>query len=644
VAEPTFQPEPFGKYILLEKLATGGMAEVYLAKMPGAENVSKYFAIKRILPQFSGNLEFIEMFKEEAKIAVNLSHSNVVSIYEFGELNGQFYIVMEFVGGRNLRQILNKLGKVGKRFSIDQILFVIGEVAKGLDHAHRSIDGTTGRRLNITHRDMSPQNVMVSFDGEIKIVDFGIAKAESKIENTRAGTLKGKFGYMSPEQADGQEVDFRTDIFSVGIVFWELIAGERLFVANNEINTLRKIRDCVVPSLNKIDPSIPAELERIVNKALARDRNLRYQSCSELQKDISKFMNRQYPDFSPQDFSHFMRSVFTDELKELREKLIQFAKVSGSSMNEKTEVMRDHTQTVTETANPPSNFNRASFEDKLKEINFEVSFKKDGTKPKLISDGSTGLMKNATSIGLPPTGTSTNYTNTMHKRPSNFGRNMIVAILVIGGGFFGLSEYNPKLLSSLLSSSNEDNSHQKQTPANLPVETKQLASKDPSIPDKPPAPTTFKVLVRSNPMGAEILLDGTKTGQRTPAEIEVPANRPVKITLWREGYAKVEKETVTTRSGEVIDVTLERTDIAYISVTVRPAQAFIYIDRKPIGRSPIEKHPIPANKQIEILAYDDVSGLQDSEKVLVKPDTTRPVELFLRSRSGSRGTSSKSSR
>lgn len=644
MAEVTFQPETFGKYILLEKLATGGMAEVYLAKLPGAENVSKYFAIKRILPQFSGNIEFIEMFKEEAKIAVNLSHSNVVSIYEFGELNGQFYIVMEFVGGRNLRQILNKLGKVGKRLSVDQVLFIVGEVAKGLDHAHRSIDATTGRRLNITHRDMSPQNVMISFDGEVKIVDFGIAKAESKIENTRAGTLKGKFGYMSPEQADGQEVDFRTDIFSLGIVLWELIASERLFVANNEINTLRKIRDCVVPSLNKIDPSIPPELERIVNKALARDRNLRYQSCSEMQKDISKFMNRQFPDFASQDFSQFIRSVFTDELKELREKLIQYAKVFGSTINEKTEMVNDHTQTVTETNNPPSNFNRASADEKLKEINFEVSFKKDGTRSKLMANETNAGIRSATNIGLPPTGTSTSYTNTMYRQQSHFGRNLLIFIMLVGIGLFGLSEVKPAMFNQLIAMVGLQPGATNSTAEVLPVETKQLASKDPGIPDKPPTPSSFKVLVRSNPMGAEIMLDGAKTNQRTPAEIDVPANKPVKITLWREGYAKVEKETVTTKAGDVMDVTLERADIAYINVTVRPAQAFVYIDRKPIGRSPIERHPVPANKQIEILAYDDVSGLQDSEKIVVKPDTTRPIELFLRSRTGNRGTSSKPSR
>ncbi len=196
--------ESFGKYVLLEKLATGGMAEVFLARGTGAGGIGKFFAIKRILPQYADSPEFIEMFKEEAKIAINLNHSNIVSIHEFGVEKGQFFLVMDYVEGRNLRQILNKMKKTNLQFSVEQVVFIIKEVAAGLDHAHRCIDGSTGRPLNITHRDMSPQNVMVSFEGETKIVDFGIAKAESQIETTRAGTLKGKFGYMSPEQAEGQ--------------------------------------------------------------------------------------------------------------------------------------------------------------------------------------------------------------------------------------------------------------------------------------------------------------------------------------------------------------------------------------------------------------------------------------------------------
>jgi serine/threonine protein kinase len=319
--------ETFGKYILLEKLAVGGMAEIYLARSSGASGVGKFVAIKRILPQFTEQTEFIDMFKDEAKIAVNLSHANVVGIYEFGLEKNSFFLAMDYIEGRNLRQILNKMKKSSLSFSIEQVLYIIKEVAGGLDHAHRCIDANTGKPLNIIHRDMSPQNVMVSFEGEVKIVDFGIAKAETQLETTRAGTLKGKFGYMSPEQAEGQPVDLRTDVFALGIVLWELLANDRLFVANNEVNTLRKIRDCQVPSLRKINPNIAPELERIVGKALAKDRNLRYQTSAAFHRDLSRFLNRQYPDFSPQDFSVFVKTLFAGEILESRKKMVDFAQM-----------------------------------------------------------------------------------------------------------------------------------------------------------------------------------------------------------------------------------------------------------------------------------------------------------------------------
>ena len=351
--------ETFGKYILLEKLASGGMAEVYLAKSLGASGINKFIAIKRILPQYSDHPEFIDMFKEEANIAVNLNHGNVVSIYDFGVEKKQFFLVMEYVEGQNLRQILNHLKKENKYFSIDQIVYMGKEVAAGLDHAHRCLDGTTGKPLNITHRDMSPQNIMVSFEGEVKIVDFGIAKkAESEIEATRAGTIKGKFGYMSPEQADGQTVDLRTDIFSLGIVMWELLANDRLFTSNSEAATLRKIRECQIPSLRKLNPSIPPELERIINKALAKDKSLRYQTAAAFHRDLNRFLNTQYPEFSPHDFSVFMKSAFSAMFMENRKKLVEFAKVKGEDSDSLT-----MTSTLTETDDATSFSERAENTD-----------------------------------------------------------------------------------------------------------------------------------------------------------------------------------------------------------------------------------------------------------------------------------------
>ena len=351
------QHEYFGKYILLEKLGTGGMAEIFLARAPGAGGIGKFVAIKRILPQYSDNQEFVEMFKREAKIAVNLSHSNIVSIYEFGVQNSQFFLVMDYVEGRNLRQILNKLKSANQHLGVDQVVFMIKEVAAGLDHAHRCLDGSTGKPLNITHRDISPQNVMISFEGEVRIVDFGIAKDETQMEATRAGTIKGKFGYMSPEQAEGQMVDLRTDIFSLGIVLWEMLASDRLFIANNEVNTLRKIRDCQVPPLKKFNPNIHPELERIVMKTLSKDRNLRYQTAAALHRDLSRYLNRQFPDFSSHDFSVFIKTLFADDILKTRKRLVDYSKIPMKEQRDTSHDVAVSEYTITESTKTFPTFN-----------------------------------------------------------------------------------------------------------------------------------------------------------------------------------------------------------------------------------------------------------------------------------------------
>ena len=330
--------ETFGDYILLEKLASGGMAEVYLAKKITSGGVQKFVAIKRILQQFSDSKDFIAMFKDEAKIAINLSHSHVVSIYDFGTQNSQFYIVMEFVEGRNLRQILNRIQKVKKQFSIAQVTHIIKQVTEGLDYAHNCIDPTTGQPLNIIHRDISPQNIMLSFEGNAKVVDFGIAKAAHQIESTQAGTLKGKFGYMSPEQVEGQTVDRRTDIFALGIMIWEMLANQRLFLANNEINTLRKIRECDVPRLRDINPNIPLDLDKIVQRALKKDRSERYKTAFDMHRDLQSFLSRFEPDFSTKDISKFVRELFSEEIINIRKKQMTYAQVKiNTNSNEEME-------------------------------------------------------------------------------------------------------------------------------------------------------------------------------------------------------------------------------------------------------------------------------------------------------------------
>ena len=222
------QPIKFGKYLLLERIAVGGMAEVFVAKAFGVEGFERLLAIKKILPTMGEDGEFISMFVDEARIAVQLSHANIVQVLELGKHDDNLYIAMEYISGRDLRQVIERFRKRAQPMPIPQVCLMVAEVCEALDYAHRKRDAR-GQPLGIVHRDVSPQNVIVSFEGETKLIDFGIAKAESRLQKTQAGILKGKFSYMSPEQVRGQAVDGRSDIFAAGILLWELICGEKLF-------------------------------------------------------------------------------------------------------------------------------------------------------------------------------------------------------------------------------------------------------------------------------------------------------------------------------------------------------------------------------------------------------------------------------
>ena len=238
---PTFQPELFGKYFLIDRVATGGMAEIFKAKTYSTAGFEKLQVIKRILAHLSDNEDFVSMFIDEAKISVSLQHANLVQIYDFGKIRDNYYIAMELVEGKDVKQILRKLAQKRKLLPEEFAIFIAHEVCKGLDYAHKKTN-LQGEPLGIIHRDMSPSNVLVSYSGEVKIADFGIAKAEMSTYNTKDGVLKGKFEYMSPEQARGEDVTQQSDIFSVGIILYEMLTGRRLFKTENEIKTLEKIK------------------------------------------------------------------------------------------------------------------------------------------------------------------------------------------------------------------------------------------------------------------------------------------------------------------------------------------------------------------------------------------------------------------
>jgi len=279
------------RYRVIEKLASGGMAEVFRAESAGLEGFKKQVAIKRVLPHLSEKKKFISMFLDEARLSAHLSHSNCVQVFDIGVGDNAYFIVMEYVDGADLKAVLETLKKQRRELAIEDAVFIAIKICEGLCYAHELTD-SEGHAFGVVHRDVSPPNVLMTKYGEIKIVDFGLAKASSQLEKSEPGIIKGKFSYLSPEAALGQDVDHRTDIFAVGIILWEMLASRRLFLGDTDFATVKLVQQAVVAPVSKANPKVAPDLERIVNKALARDPAQRYQSARELAISLNEFLYR----------------------------------------------------------------------------------------------------------------------------------------------------------------------------------------------------------------------------------------------------------------------------------------------------------------------------------------------------------------
>jgi TonB family protein len=306
------KPEPagekFGQYTLLERIAVGGMAEVWKARMRGVEGFQKTVAIKKILPYMTDNADFVSMFIDEAKLAAQLSHPNIIHIYDLGKIGSDFYIAMEYVEGKDLRSLLNAARQRGVPLPLGLALLIGMRVASALDYAHRKRD-FEGHEMALVHRDVSPQNVLISYDGDVKLCDFGIAKAVSKVGQTQMGALKGKLQYMSPEQARGNQVDARSDIFSLGAVLFEMLTGQRLFDGDSEMSVLEAVRQVKVRAPRQVDPTVPRQADDIVMHALAGRPEDRYQTAGELEQQLENLLYSLKPSPSHSDLAAYVRRV-----------------------------------------------------------------------------------------------------------------------------------------------------------------------------------------------------------------------------------------------------------------------------------------------------------------------------------------------
>lgn len=325
MSEKKFQR--FGKYLILDHLVDGGMAKICRARYLG-EQANKMVAIKMVQPQFSDDEAFVRMFQDELNITFGMLHPNIMQVYDYGKTNSQLYTAMEYIHGANLKQYLDRLKEQKKAFPVETSCYIISQVCLGLHYAHTFTDKLTGKPFNIVHRDISPHNIMLTYDGAVKVIDFGIAKANTNSEATQAGTIKGKLSYLAPEYLDGLELDCRYDEFAVGITLWELLCSRKLFHANNDLAVLKLIQQCKITPPSEINPTVPKELDEIVMKALSKDRSHRYENLDKMNRALVRFLYAKYPDFNASDLKVFADDLFKKEITADQQKFVEYGSIN----------------------------------------------------------------------------------------------------------------------------------------------------------------------------------------------------------------------------------------------------------------------------------------------------------------------------
>ncbi|MFH1016664.1 MAG: protein kinase [Pseudomonadota bacterium] len=546
------EPILFGKYYLTDQIAVGGMAEIYKAVAQGADGKRFTLAIKRILPQLSDDEEFVSMLVDEAKVMVLLNHPNIVPIIEFGKIEDSYYIAMEYIHGVTLKELFKTVRLADQSFSIDLAVHIAREIGTGLSYAHRKTD-EAGRPLQIVHRDISPANILISYQGEVRIADFGIARAANQSHRTQIGIIRGKTGYMSPEQTRATTtLDQRSDIYSLGIILWELLSGERLYRAETVPEALKMIRESKVPPLRENRPEIPPELEAIAMKALTPNPEERYQRAEFFVDALNEFLTRWSPQGRPVRVTHndlvgFLRRFFTGPMDQepVEPDLVW---LDDAKTQADTGVWRKKTPTITKTAPSRPQTLAANPLYELSEPEAEIPTAV-GPQP-TTSTGPTPVGRMAAtenSLAAAEEGIVLGYR--MRRKPIVWiGAAGIAAILLWTGA---------RLLTSRL---------REEPPELSPAATPLPAKENTASAAKPNAPKTVIVELVTEPAGATVSVNGKEVTGRTP--LDLPP-----LELKREYTVRITKPRYVPREEKILlesDRIVEKMTFTLVRAEPRP--------------------------------------------------------------------------
>lgn len=567
-----------GQYSLKKKIAQGGMAEIYKGLAMDIHGTQRTVVIKKILPHIAANREFVDMLVSEAKIAVQLSHGNIAQIYDLGRAGSDYFMVMEFVDGKSLSQIHKKSLKEGHLIPLDHLCYFISEVANGLDYMHGKKD-EAGDPLNIVHRDISPQNIIISHSGTVKIIDFGIAKAATKIDKTESGILKGKFAYMSPEQARGENIDNRSDIFSLGVIFHEMACGRRLFKDKDNKATIRNVRRADILPPSKFKADLPKEIDDIAMKALVKDPEHRYQNAGEMRDDLVRFLHTYYPDYQPSSIAKLIEGLFgQDDVNEEEEEMTPLLIV-------------DQTQAAIQ-LDPSSVLNKFMiFDDAAKDV-------KDEPKEPLVDDEPKA-----------PGPTIKDRLKKIWPVIKTAGVSISIIGVIAAMGFAGYKYNVLGLWSDFLN------------PVTIDKEKPEAGQ---------PVVEKMTLVIGSEPSGASVFIDNVDTGRKTPVTLsdQVADNKAHTVGLFLPDHNYFEAPFTAMPGGNIMFKPIMQRSLGELKAYSFPSEARVYLNGELAGTTPFEKKGIPP-KTIYKVMFEKDGYISVEDTVQIAPLKTTSVRASL---------------